>query len=173
MAKKTNETQDEFDQIDGAEPRVYELGFHLDPELAQEDLKKAYQDIREMIAGVATIIAEGEPVKIPLAYTISRMNTSGRRDFNSVFFCWIAYEADGASHEQIALMARENSQIIRFLDIRSSADEAKHSADMQEMFVQMANEPMEGDEGSEPAPAAEEVAPVAEVAAAPVAEEAA
>lgn len=174
MAKKTNETQEELDQIDGAEPRVYELGFHLDPELAQEDLKKAYQDIREKIAGIATIIAEGEPVKIPLAYTISRMNTSGRRDFNSAFFCWIAYEADGAAHEQIASMARQNLQIVRFLDIRSSADEAKHSADMQEMFVQMANEPMEQEEGSEPAPEAVEAAPAPEVEApAPVAEEAA
>lgn len=175
MAKKNEEVNDELDQIDGAEPRVYELGFHLDAELAQEDVKKAYHDVREKIASVGTVIAEGEPVKIPLAYTISRMSTAGRRDFNSAFFCWIAYEADGAGHDQVTSMARGDSRIIRFLDLRSTVEEAKHSADMQEMFAEMATAATaEEDEAAElaqeNAPAAEEeVAPVA----APVAEEAA
>ncbi len=122
----------------GAEPRVYELGFHLDPELPQEEVKKAYQGIRDGIAAAGTIIAEGEPVKMPLSYTISRMETTGRRDFTSAFFCWISYEADAAGHEKAAGMAREDSRIIRFLDIRSSEEEAKHAADLQELFAQTA-----------------------------------
>jgi len=160
MAKKKEDVQDEFDLIDGAEPRVYEFGFHLDPELPQEEVKKAYQDIREQIAGVGTVIAEGEPVKIPLAYTISRMDTTGRRDFNSAFFSWIAYEADGPGHEKVATMAREDSRIVRSLDIRTTVDEAKHSAEMQEIFAQMATAPAEGDEHAE---APEAVEPAAEV----------
>jgi ribosomal protein S6 len=158
MAKKTNETQDQFDQIDGSEPRVYELGFHLDPELPQEEVKKAYQTIRDRVAAAGTVVAEGEPVKIPLAYTISRKDTTGRRDFNSAFFCWIAYETDGAGHEQIATAARENPQIVRHLDIRTTVDEAKHSAEMQEMFAQMASQPMEGDELAETPEAVEQPA---------------
>jgi ribosomal protein S6 len=135
MAKKNAETQEETLEA-GTEPRVYELGFHLDPELPQEEVKGAYQTIRDHIAGLGTVVAEGEPVKVPLAYTISRMETTGRRDFNSAYFCWIAYEADGAGHEQISAMAREDSRIVRFLDIRTTVDEAKHSAEMQEMFAQ-------------------------------------
>lgn len=172
MAQK-KENQDELLEDAGTEPRVYELGFHLDPELPQEEVKKAYGDIRERVAAAGTIIAEGEPVKIPLAYTISRMETSGRRDFNSAFFCWIAYEADGAGHEKVAQAAREDARIVRFLDIRTTVDEAKHSAEMQELFAQMASqangeeeaaetadrpaEPAEG-EAQAPAPAAEEAA---------------
>lgn len=172
MAKKKEITEDQYAQEAIAEPRVYELGFHLDGELAQEDVKKAYQDIRDRIAGVGTVIAEGEPVKIPLAYTISRMETTGRRDFNSAFFCWIAYEADGSGHEQVSAAAREDSRIVRFLDIRSSAEEAKHSADMQEMFAQMASESNQGEEPADQAEAAE-AAPAPDAPAAPVAEEAA
>lgn len=176
MAKKT-ENQDEFEGDAGTEPRVYELGFHLDAELPQEEVKKAYQHIRSGIAAVGTIVAEGEPVKIPLAYTISRMETTGRRDFNSAFFCWIAYETDGAGHEKVATMAREDTRIARYLDIRTTVDEAKHSAEMQEMFAQMASAPVEGDERGE-APAApvqvaaleEEAEPQAEVPVIPVAE---
>lgn len=156
LVSMANKKENQNELLDaGAEPRVYELGFHLDPELPQEEVKKAYGDIRGRIAAVGTIIAEGEPVKIPLAYTISRMETGGRRDFNSVFFCWIAYEADGAGHEKVAATAREDSRIVRFLDIRTTVDEAKHSAEMQELFAQMAATPLE-DEGPTEAPEAAE-----------------
>lgn len=165
MAKKTDVVIDGLIDDSGTEPRVYELGFHLDPELPQEEVKKAYQAIREGIAAVGTVIAEGEPVKIPLAYTISRMETTGRRDFSSAFFCWIAYETDAAGHDQVATQARENTLIVRFLDIRSSADEAKHSADMQEMFAQAATEREEEEAAEVIEPEAAPVeAPVAEVA---------
>jgi ribosomal protein S6 len=159
MAKKNEEIQEETLET-GTETRVYELGFHLDPELPQEEVKAAYQAIRDRVSGAGTVVAEGEPVKVPLAYTISRMETTGRRDFNSAFFCWIAYEADGAGHEQVSAMAREDSRIIRFLDIRTTVDEAKHSAEMQEMFAQAASGLSEG----ESAETEEEAAPAAPAA---------
>ncbi len=163
MAKKTDTTNEELDLIDGGEARVYELGFHLDPELPQEEVKKAYGEVRDRIDSVGTIVAEGEPVKIPLAYTISRMETAGRRDFNSAFFCWIAYETLGEGHEQIATMAREDSRIVRFLDIRTTVEEAKHSAEMQELLAQAAQEAeveesVEVEGEAAPAPVAEEAA---------------
>jgi ribosomal protein S6 len=163
MAKKTDTTNEELDLIDGGEARVYELGFHLDPELPQEEVKKAYGEVRDRIASVGTIVAEGEPVKIPLAYTISRMETAGRRDFNSAFFCWIAYETMSEGHEQVATMAREDSRIVRFLDIRTTVDEAKHSAEMQELLAQAAQEAeveesVEVEGEAAPAPVAEEAA---------------
>lgn len=117
-----------------AEPRVYELGFHLDPELSQEEAKKAYQAIRDLVLGQGTIVAEGEIEKIPLAYTISRMETGGRRDFNSAYFGWVSYETTGAGHDEILSSARSNTKIIRFLDLRSSVDAAKHAAEMHEFY---------------------------------------
>lgn len=137
MTTEQNNLPEEL-QADGGEMRVYELGFHLDPELPQEEAKKAYQGMRDLIAKVGTIVAEGEPTKIPLAYTISRQETTGRRDFDSAFFCWIAYETDGAGHEQIASAARTESRIIRFLDIRTTKEEAKHSAEMQAVYADAA-----------------------------------
>ncbi|MGK4455948.1 hypothetical protein, partial [Klebsiella pneumoniae] len=54
-----------------AEPRVYELGFHLDPELPQEEAKKTYQSLKDLITNNGgSLVAEGEPEKIALAYTI-------------------------------------------------------------------------------------------------------
>jgi ribosomal protein S6 len=125
------------------ESRVYELGFHLDSELPTEEVKKTYQSLRDAIAGTGTIVAEGEPVKVPLAYMISRSEQSGRRDFTSAFFCWIAYETEGEGHEKVLEAVKAENRIIRFLDIRTTKDAAKHSAEMAEIYAKMP-ENMEG-----------------------------
>jgi ribosomal protein S6 len=148
MAKNKEALVIEGLEESGAEPRVYELGFHLDPELPQEEVKKSYQAIHDLISKAGTIVAEGEPVKIPLAYTISRSDTKGRRDFNSAFFCWIAYEADGPAHDSILEATRTNLHVIRHLDLRSTVEEAKHSAEMQEMFAQAALTQQQEDESA-------------------------
>lgn len=135
-----SELMEGTDEVSLAETRVYELGFHLDGELPQEEVKKEYQGIRDRISAVGTVIAEGEPTKIPLAYTISRQETTGRRDFDTAFFCWIAYEADGAGHDDILEFVRAQNTIIRFLDIRTTKDAAKHSAEMHELFARNAAE---------------------------------
>ena len=146
-----NELMDADAEADGdlAETRVYELGFHLDGELPQEEVKKAYQGIRDRITAVGTVVAEGEPTKVPLAYTISRQETTGRRDFDSAFFCWIAYEADGAGHEDISEFVRSQTNIIRFLDIRTNKEAAKHAAEMHELFAKAALEAPAEDDVSE------------------------
>ena len=124
------------------ESRVYELGFHIDPELPQEEVKKTYQSLREK---VSSLVAEGEPQKIPLAYTIShKVQGGGRRDYDSAYFAWIAYEADLAEHEAILEAAKNESRLIRFIDLRTDFDSAKHAAEMHEIYAKMG-------EGQEPA----------------------
>lgn len=143
MAQDTAKEIDGIESDEGAdltETRVYELGFHLDGELPQEEVKKAYQGIRDRITAVGTVVAEGEPTKVPLAYTISRQETTGRRDFDSAFFCWIAYEADAAGHDSLLELVKTQSSIIRHLDIRTTKDAAKHAAEMHELFARAALE---------------------------------
>lgn len=150
MAKKEIE-RDEREETDAdhAELRVYELGFHLDPELGAEEAKKAYQTVRSQIEAVGTLVAEGEPQKVQLAYTISRSETAGRRDFDSSYFAWIAYETDGKGHEAIAEAARAESRIFRFLDLRTDKEAAKHSAEMHEIMLKNAEKAPEDEEVSD------------------------
>lgn len=119
----------------GFEPRVYELGFHLDPELPIEEVKKAYQAIRELIMRDGTLVAEGGPEKIHLAYTISRRETAGRRDFNSAYFSWIVYEATAMSHAEIVTAVSADKRIIRFIDLLTTKDAARHAVEMHELSL--------------------------------------
>lgn len=147
MAKKEKEVLDAVEEqdADGAEVRVYELGFHIDPELPNEEAKKAFEAMRASIEKAGSVLVVGEPKKIPLAYTVSRSETAGRRDFDSSFFAWIAYEADGKGHEAVAEAARTMPSIFRFLDVRTTKEEAEHFSEMQELLAK-APEPEHSDE---------------------------
>jgi ribosomal protein S6 len=132
MAKKTEETAPVEETIDAehAELRAYELGFHIDPDLGGEEAKKVYQGLRSVAEAAGTVLAEGEPQKTTLAYTVSRMEHGGRRDFAASHFAWVAYETDGQGHEKVAEAARAESRVFRFIDIRTSKEGAKHSAEL-------------------------------------------
>lgn len=122
-------------QGDSAEPRVYELGFHLDPELPSEEVKKAYQAIRELVTSKGTLVAEGEPQTIPLAYTISRQETSGRRDFDSAHFCWIVYETTAPAHAEVLTAMSADKRVIRFIDLITTKDAARHAVEIREFAM--------------------------------------
>lgn len=128
---------------EGYEPRVYELGFHLDPELPTEEAKKAYQAVRELLASKGALVAEGEPEKIQFAYTISRHETSGRRDFDSAYFCWIAYEAAAADHAEILSAANADKRIIRFIDVVTTKEATRHVVEMRELAAKAPERPVD------------------------------
>ena len=136
MAKQDNDRNvDESVDEAGSDPRVYELGFHLDPELPTEEVKKAYKEVRTFIEGMGTIVAEGEPEKIPLSYTISRQDTAGRRDFDSAYFSWIAYEATPINHAEVLTSTGVDKRIIRFIDLLTTKDAARHAVEMHELRI--------------------------------------
>ncbi len=139
MAKNQDEDVLVADAEDsGAEPRVYELGFHLDPELPVEEVKKVYQAIRGTIAEKGTVVAEVEPEKIQLAYTISRQEVSGRRDFNSAYFAWIVYEMLASDHAGVITAAGANKSIVRFIDLITTKDQARHALEVHELSAKTA-----------------------------------
>ncbi len=149
MAKKEIEKDEQEIEADHAELRVYELGFHIDPELGAEDAKKVYQGLRSKMEAAGSIVAEGEPQKIPLAYTVSRGETGGRRDFDSSYFAWVAYEANGTGHEGVLTAARAETRVFRFLDIRTDKEAARHAAEMHAIMAQNAEKTDAGDEVSD------------------------
>lgn len=151
MAKSREDYGEDVSQETGDSLRVYELGFHIDPELPSEEVKKAYQSVRSLIEKQGTLVAEGEPVMVQLAYTISRQETSGRRDFNSAHFAWIVYEAPVASHDEVITTVAADTRIIRFIDVLTTKEAARHAAELREISLKAS----ESDEDTETAAGAE------------------
>lgn len=119
----------------GDEPRVYELGFHINPELPVEEVKKVYGAVRKDIEEKGAIVAEGEPQRIPLAYTISYQETAGRRDFDSAYFSWIVYETSAKNHAEVVAAVGANKNIIRFIDLLTTKDAARHASEIREIAL--------------------------------------
>ncbi len=147
MAKNQDEDIEVLeDDTIGAEARVYELGFHLDPELPVEEVKKAYQTIHGAIAAKGTIVAEVEPEKIQLAYTISRQEVAGRRDFNSAYFAWIVYEMSAVDHVEVVAAMRADKAVVRFIDLVTTKDEARHALEVHELMAKAPAPETDGEE---------------------------
>jgi len=127
--------EDETLENGGSESRVYELGFHLDPELPTEEVKKAYQTVRGLIEDKGSIVVESEPEKIQLAYTISRQEVAGRRDFDSAYFSWVVYETSAENHAEILSAVNAEKRIIRFIDLITTKEAARHFIEARELAI--------------------------------------
>ncbi len=149
MAKKEESVMEEDALVESGEARVYELGFHLDPELPTEEVKKSYQEVRALIATKGEVVAEGEPLSMQLAYTMSRMDTTGRRDFSSAFFCWIAYVATPEAHAEVIAAAGVDKRIIRFLDLLTTKEAAQHSSELREILAKTPERETDADTSAE------------------------
>lgn len=123
-----NEVSNEESNTDSDETRVYELGFNIDPDLPKQKVKELFQSIKTSISDGGTVIVVGEPHRLQLAYTISRMERAGRHDFSSAFFGWVAYQADEEAHAHIMEMIKEHNDVFRYIDIRTTIDAVKHAA---------------------------------------------
>lgn len=150
MAKQKEGHEEEVEAGSAGESRVYELGFRLDPELGAEEVKRAYNELRAAVTKAGEVVAEGEPEKVALAYTISRGETAGRRDFDSAYFCWVAYEATPEAHEAVVAAAKADTRIIRYLDIVTDKEAARAAAERAEL-AQKSAVPTESEEAEEPA----------------------
>ncbi len=147
MAKKQDKELEnenvETVEENSAEPRIYEFGFHIDPELSHEEVKQVYQSIKDAAAGAGTVIAVGEPEKMQLAYTISRMEHEGRHDFSSSFFAWIGCEVDTDGHAAVLATLKDEPRIFRFIDILTTKDSLEHAAEQRDLRMRTQHEKIE------------------------------
>ncbi len=132
--KDTEAIIDDFGDLD-APMRVYELGFHIDPDLPIEEVKKEYQTIHKLISEKNDVVAEVEPEKIQLAYTISRQDVSGRRDFSTAYFAWIVYESSASDHDNIINAMGTDKHIVRFIDLITTKDSARHALNVHNLLI--------------------------------------
>lgn len=145
----TNEEVMEEDALENEKgTRVYELGFHLDPELPSEEVKSEYQAIKGRIAEGGTVLFEGDPQSVPLAYTISRQETAGRRDFDTAYFAWIVYEASTEAHAKLLEAVGSNLRVIRFIDLITTKDAARHSSDLRELALKERQDARDAEEST-------------------------
>jgi len=115
-------------QADTSDARpVYEVGFHLMPSIAEEEVSAVAEKIHKLL-GDAEIISQGAPQKISLAYTIERADHGTREKFSSAYFGWVKCAMGREEAHALAARLRSERQVIRFLIIETSREEEQRSA---------------------------------------------
>lgn len=98
------------------EPRVYELGYHLVPTLAEEQVPQASDAVRGMIEGISgSIIAEEKPVFIDLAYTIIKVVNHKNKRFEEAYFGFIKFEADPSEVATLEEALKKDENVLRYM----------------------------------------------------------
>jgi len=102
------------------EPRIYELGYHLIPTLAEEQIPKASGAVRGMIERISKdIIAEELPVFIDLAYQVIKTVEHKNKRFDEAYFGWIKFEAEPAGIAALEEELKKDGNVLRYLIVKT------------------------------------------------------
>lgn len=102
------------------EPRVYELGYHLVPTLAVEQIPAVSGAVRGMIERISKdIISEELPVFVDLAYQIVKTINHKNKRFDDAYFGFIKFEASPEGIAKLEEELKKDENVLRYLVVKT------------------------------------------------------
>lgn len=103
-------------EAEDAEPRIYEMGYHIVPSVAEEGVSAEEATIKSAIETLGgTAISAESPHHMELAYTIERVTESKREKFDATYFGWVKFEMDPIKIVDLKEVFDANRQILRYM----------------------------------------------------------
>lgn len=100
--------------------QIYELGYHVLPSVAEEDLSKEVAQIHSLISEFGgTIISEGLPLMQQLAYEITKRIEIKNVKFTKAYFGWVKFEIDREKVVGLESKIKMLQNILRFILIKT------------------------------------------------------
>ena len=110
----------EAENIDKAENRVYELGFHFLGNIAEERLPAEVTVIKDTLESRgAVFISEEIPRLKQLSYPIIKISGPKRTKFSNAYFGWLKFEIDPKELTEIKKTLERSENILRFLLVKT------------------------------------------------------
>lgn len=105
---------------DDFEPRVYEVGYHVIPTVAEGDIPSVIDSIRGAIESLdGNIISEDSPKLMDLAYSMDHIAANKKTVFDSAYFGWIKFECNPGNIIKIKDFFDKKEDILRFIIIKT------------------------------------------------------
>ncbi len=105
---------------DTSNKKIYELGYHILPNLSEDEVAKAVTGIKDVLAGMeASIIAEQFPQMMELAYDLGKEIENKLRKFSTAYFGWIKFEVETSEIEGFKTAMDKNMSVLRFIIIKT------------------------------------------------------
>jgi ribosomal protein S6 len=98
--------------------KVYELGYHLIPTLAEEEVPQYVNKIKDALDSYgAIVISEEMPKRIELAYTMHPSVKNKKQRYDKAYFGWVKFETDTQSVEEFKKFIDSLDEVFRSLII--------------------------------------------------------
>ena len=102
------------------DPKIYEIGFHIVPIVAEDDLGARVTKIRDVIESKGgRVIADEYPKHMDLSYAITKIAANKRALYRSAYFGWIKFEADPAGIKALEADMMKDDFILRFILVKT------------------------------------------------------
>jgi ribosomal protein S6 len=126
MTEPVSTTTTESDASDTSLSRIYEVGYHIVPTVAEEHLEKAVGEIRTLIEkGGGNFIAEGAPTLIKLAYPMESLEGDKRVPYDRGYFGWIKFEAPIAAAGMLEQELKVNKNVLRSIVFKTVREDTR------------------------------------------------
>lgn len=131
-----HEKKDLQESPEGLEPRVYEVGYTLIPDIREEDLEKEREALLAHITKVGgEVIAEGNPELIRLGYKISKVVNNKRQHYGQAYFGWVKFRALPEKLEKLESLVEKQDDILRYLIIKTVEENTLYSENPLESLI--------------------------------------
>ena len=102
---------------------VYEIGFHLVPTIAEENLMAEVAILRNALESHGGVfISEEFPHARSLAYTLTKKVGGSRAKYDRAYFGWIKFEMSSEKTPEFKKVLDLNNNILRFLLIHTTRE---------------------------------------------------
>ncbi|MCA9361285.1 30S ribosomal protein S6 [Candidatus Kaiserbacteria bacterium] len=106
------------------EQTAYEIAFHVLPTVAEGEVSRVFDSIKEQITNNGgEIISSEAPERFELAYEIIKQIDSKNRKFKSAYFGWIRFKLTSSVLEHLVESVETNPELLRHLIIKLSKTE--------------------------------------------------
>jgi ribosomal protein S6 len=102
------------------EQSIYEIGFHLVPIVAENDLGVRVTAIRDIIeTNGGKMIADEYPKQMELAYPMTKIAANKRALYHSSYFGWVKFEVEVNKAKAIEAALKADDFILRFIFVKT------------------------------------------------------
>ena len=106
--------------------RIYEVGYHIIPTVAEENLEKVVGGIRATIEKAGgSFIAEGAPTLTKLAYQMEVREGDRRVSHDRGYFGWVKFEAPVVIADMLEETLKADANILRSIVFRTVREETR------------------------------------------------
>jgi len=100
--------------------QVYELGYHIVSTVAEENVPKEVETLKAIVLkDGGSLVSEGEPKLINLAYSMTKSVADAKKKFNTAYFGWIKFETKSELMPMIKKAVDQNPHVLRYLLIKT------------------------------------------------------